>query len=82
MFLNFKILTNTPTHANMFFVSTIFITLVLARYATSAKLIRGSQYNEKPKRKNSNLIKSVRKQKYIYGKDEVIKNIVNGIEQS
>lgn len=32
--------------------------------------------------KNSNLIKSVRKQKYIYGKDEVIKNIVNGIEQS
>jgi len=43
MLLNFEILTNTSTLAQMFFASTIFITLVIARYATLAKLIRDSR---------------------------------------
>jgi hypothetical protein len=43
MNLNFELLTSTPTLASMFFASTIFITLVIARYATLAKLIRDSR---------------------------------------
>ena len=43
MLLNFEILANTSTLAQMFFASTIFITLVIARYATLAKLIRDSR---------------------------------------
>ena len=43
MLLNFEIPTNTSTLANMFFASTIFITLVIVRYATLAKLIRDSR---------------------------------------
>ena len=40
MLLNFEILANTSTLAQMFFASTIFITLAIARYTTLAKLIR------------------------------------------
>ena len=43
MLLNFEIPTNTSTLANMFFAGTIFITLVIVRYATLAKLIRDSR---------------------------------------
>ncbi len=40
---NFEIIAQTTTLSAMFFASTIFITLVIARYATLAKLIRDSR---------------------------------------
>ena len=43
MFLNLELITNTSNLANMFFACTIFITLVITRYATLAKLIRDSR---------------------------------------
>ena len=44
--LNFELFSNNITlHGNMFFASTIYITLVIARYATLAKLIRDSRSN-------------------------------------
>jgi len=44
--LNFELFSNNITlYGNMFFASTIYITLVIARYATLAKLIRDSRAN-------------------------------------
>ena len=43
MILNFEIISDNSTLSNMFFASTIFITLVIARYATLAKLIRDTR---------------------------------------
>ena len=40
---NFDLVSSTLLLGNMFFASTIFITLVIARYATLAKLIRDSR---------------------------------------
>jgi hypothetical protein len=40
---NYTIIAQTSTLSAMFFASTIFITLVIARYATLAKLIRDSR---------------------------------------
>ena len=40
---NFDLVSSTSLLGNMFFASTIFITLVIARYATLAKLIRDSR---------------------------------------
>ncbi len=43
---NFELFSNNITlYGNMFFASTIYITLVIARYATLAKLIRDSRAN-------------------------------------
>ena len=42
MLLNFELLSGSAL-ASMFFASTIFVTLVIARYATLAKLIRDSR---------------------------------------
>ena len=56
MIFNFEIISKTSALANMFFASTIFITLVIGRYATLAKLIRDSRTNienDKIKFKNS-----------------------------
>jgi hypothetical protein len=54
MLLNFEILANTSTLAQMFFASTIFITLAIARYATLAKLIRDSRADIDNKKINFN----------------------------
>ena len=54
MLLNFEILANTSTLAQMFFASTIFITLAIARYATLAKLIRDSRADIENKKINFN----------------------------
>jgi len=54
MLLNFEILANTSTLAQMFFASTIFITLAIARYATLAKLIRDSRTDIENKKINFN----------------------------
>lgn len=40
---NYAVIANTTTLGTMFFASTIFITLVITRYATLAKLIRDSR---------------------------------------
>ena len=40
---NYTVIANTTTLGTMFFASTIFITLVITRYATLAKLIRDSR---------------------------------------
>ena len=40
---NYAVIGNTTTLGTMFFASTIFITLVITRYATLAKLIRDSR---------------------------------------
>ena len=40
---NYAVIANTNTLGTMFFASTIFITLVITRYATLAKLIRDSR---------------------------------------
>lgn len=40
---NYEVIANTTTLGTMFFASTIFITLVITRYATLAKLIRDSR---------------------------------------
>ena len=42
MSYNYEVIANTTTLGTMFFASTIFITLVITRYATLAKLIRDS----------------------------------------
>ena len=55
MLLNFELLSGAAL-ASMFFASTIFVTLVIARYATLAKLIRDSRAdieNEKINFKNA-----------------------------
>jgi len=52
MLLNYELLSGTPTLASMFFASTIFITLVIARYATLAKLIRDSRADIENKKIN------------------------------
>jgi hypothetical protein len=54
MLLNFEILANTSTLAQMFFASTIFITLAIARYARLAKLIRDSRADIENKKINFN----------------------------
>ena len=54
MLLNFEILAHTSTLAQMFFASTIFITLVIARYATLAKLIRDSRADIEKEKINFN----------------------------
>ena len=41
--LNFQLIASGTVLGTMFFSSTIFITLVIARYATLAKLIRDSR---------------------------------------
>jgi len=43
MSYNYEVIANTTTLGTMFFASTIFITLVITRYATLAKLIRDSR---------------------------------------
>ena len=43
MSYNYEFIANTTTLGTMFFASTIFITLVITRYATLAKLIRDSR---------------------------------------
>ena len=51
MFLNFELLSGAAL-ATMFFASTIFITLVIARYATLAKLIRDTRADIENKKIN------------------------------
>ena len=63
MLLNFEILANTSTLAQMFFASTIFITLAIARYATLAKLIRDSRADIEKKIINFNKIEKSTKSK-------------------
>ena len=43
MSYNYEVIANTTTLGTIFFASTIFITLVITRYATLAKLIRDSR---------------------------------------
>ena len=43
MSYNYEVIANTTTLGTMFFASTIFIRLVITRYATLAKLIRDSR---------------------------------------
>ena len=55
MLINLEIIINSSNLANMFFACTVFITLVITRYATLAKLIRDSRAdieNDKIKFKN------------------------------